>query len=239
MRLDRRGSAVVAWEPGMNHRLYEDSFRLLTQEVPLVARAHRGELFAICDGIGSAPKGRESAQAFTKGLDRFYHECHLYTADPKGVHDLLHQLNMEIHSWGFISATNLPLGGCAGTIAWYLEERLHIFHAGDTAAVFCQDGEGPVLLTRFHEIDGFLVNYFGIGPNLTIETTEVQVEAFDRLLLMSDGVTKRIPAEAAGELVMQHERIDVAATELARRARALGSTDDITVMLVEFQEEES
>jgi hypothetical protein len=60
--VDRRNSAAVAHLKGTKHRIYEDSFRILPCEVPLVESLNRGELFAVFDGIGSAPEGRNAAQ---------------------------------------------------------------------------------------------------------------------------------------------------------------------------------
>jgi len=62
MAVDRRKSAAVAHLRGTKHQFYEDSFRMLSRDVPLVENRNRGEIFAVFDGIGSAPEGRHAAQ---------------------------------------------------------------------------------------------------------------------------------------------------------------------------------
>lgn len=62
MAVDRRKSAAVAHLKGTKHRIYEDSFRMLPRVVPLVESLNRGKIFAVFDGIGSAPEGRHAGQ---------------------------------------------------------------------------------------------------------------------------------------------------------------------------------
>ena len=58
---DRRKAAAAASLKGTRHHLYEDAYRMLPNDVPLVKKSKRGELFGVFDGIGSASKGKEAA----------------------------------------------------------------------------------------------------------------------------------------------------------------------------------
>jgi hypothetical protein len=61
--VETKGIAAVAWMKGTKHKFYEDRFRLLCLPVPLVSEQDRGEIFAVFDGIGSAPKGMAAASS--------------------------------------------------------------------------------------------------------------------------------------------------------------------------------
>lgn len=98
--------------------------------------------------------------------------------------------------------------------------------------------DGKVLeLTKPHQLpDGAIFRYFGLGPNLKITVDSISIDEVDKVLLMSDGVTKVFhPLDAAG-LTNEHPDIARAVNTLVQRSQTLGSTDDITALLVEIEE---
>ena len=235
MVCERKGLAAVAWHTGTTHRLYEDRYRLLSREIPLVGKQKRGEVFAVFDGIGGAPKGREAAQQMSDCLIRFYEDPSTFSPSPEGFHRLLMEANLAIYDWGMMPGTDRPLGGCAGTVAWLWGQTLNVFHAGDTMAILIRGGEAKQL-TKLHEAGKVMFRYFGFGPDLQIDLTQHHLEESDRILLVSDGVTKVYHPIEAAMVVEEHNDISKGAAELARRSRARGSKDDITVLLIEVEE---
>lgn len=237
---ERKASAAVSWLGSPLHP-YEDRFRLLPKEIPLVGKADRGELFAVFDGISSAPKGMGAAQAMADSLLAWFREPDRWVPSEGGLSQLLHEANQTIFDWGLEPGTSRPIGGCAGSVAWVHQGQLAIFHAGDTLALLLRPDQRPRLLTRAHEIDGALDRYFGLGRHLTIDIERVPLEEGDLVLLMSDGVTKAFGASEAADLVQavfdrcnDHGR---ATEELVARSRAKGSLDDITALIIEFMDE--
>ena len=98
-----------------------------------------------------------------------------------------------------------------------------------------RDGEASQL-TRLHEIDGTIYRYFGLGQNLEIDIDQYSIEEFDRILILSDGVTKMFHPIEAADIVEEYDDICHGVTELARLSQVRGSTDDITVLLIEKEE---
>ena len=70
---------------------------MLPREVPPVERLNRGEIFAVFDGIGSAPEGRHAAQFMADHLIQFYRKPDDYPASPEGLQALLFEGNIEIN----------------------------------------------------------------------------------------------------------------------------------------------
>lgn len=188
--LESRGNATVAWQKGPRHKFYEDRFRLLCHPIPLIAQANRGEIFAVLDGVGSAPRGMAAAQVVCDGLVSFF-DANYQGLVEKGLLDsILTNANKTIHGWGFMEGTTRPDGACAGTIVWIdVKWVAHIFHAGDTTALLIRDGFPQVLTTVHQNGDGHLSNYFGM-PTLQLQTQSLQLEEGDRLLVFSDGIGK-------------------------------------------------
>ena len=84
--------------------------------------------------------------------------------------------------------------------------------------------------------DGAIFRYYGLGPSLKIDVDHFTIEESDRILLLSDGVTKVFHPSEAAKFVEEYLDISQAANSLAQRSLALGSTDDITVLLFEVEE---
>jgi serine/threonine protein phosphatase PrpC len=232
---EKKGPAAVAWLKGVKHKFYEDRYRLLSNETPLVCRMNRGEIFAVFDGIGSAPEGMRSAQTMCDILLDYYQQPDEYGATHSDLHRLLMQGNMTIQDWGFMPGTDRPRGGCAGTIAWIYQNKMFIFHAGDTLALLIRSGKSRQL-TQMHDYKGAIYRYFGLGSHLEIDVLQESLTEGDRILLLSDGVTKVFHPHEAADFVDNYDDISKAATELARISQLKGSQDDITVLVIEIRE---
>ena len=154
---------------GKKNRPNEDRYRLLHSDIPLVFKSGRGQLFAVFDGIGSAPRGGPAAQQMCDALIEFFRKGTRYKADAGSLKELLISFNLEIKNWGFIPGTTRTLGGCAGTIAWFYGTQVYLFHAGDTVGYLFK-GEDLTQLTKEHGSGKFIDNYFGLGANMFIDS---------------------------------------------------------------------
>lgn len=176
--VEKRGEEVaVGWAQGRSHRNYEDRYRMLTNQVPLVRASGRGELIAVMDGVGSAPQGLQAAQFVADALLGFYQGAkdatHIDAATECKLHSelcrLLKEASFSIHAWGTMEGSQRPLGAAAATVAWITaDQSLHVFHAGDTQAVMLrEDGTRRLLSVVEQTADGALCNYFG-SPGMTL-----------------------------------------------------------------------
>ena len=233
---ETKGSAAVAWLKGTKHTFYEDRYRMLPRTIPSVTEQNRGELYAVFDGIGSAPQGRRAAQKMADHLIKFFKEPANYSSSWEGIQKLLFEANMVIHDWGFMDGTQVPLGGCTGTVAWLFGKTLSIFHAGDTTALLIRDGQAEQLTTVHEMEDGAIYRYFGLGPSLEIEVSQIQIKNSDRILLLSDGVTKVYNPLETLNVIETHNDICRAVSDLANHSAVRGSIDDITVLLIEVDD---
>jgi serine/threonine protein phosphatase PrpC len=127
--------AQVGWLTNRKKHAYEDRYRLLGGGVPAVARAGRGHLYAIMDGVGGAPLGMRAAQHVADRLTAFYTDGAI-EASVKGLLGLCQAIDREVNAFGLIQGEDRPLGAAAATVAWLDDRarRLGIVHAGDTTA---------------------------------------------------------------------------------------------------------
>ncbi|AGX87731.1 PP2C family protein-serine/threonine phosphatase [Candidatus Symbiobacter mobilis] len=228
--LEERGNAAVAWRPGVRHAEYADRYRLLCAPVPLVVQADKGEVLAVCDGVGSAPRGTSAAQEVCDALPAFYRGA----ASAQAMHDLLLEASRRIHGWGWIEGTDRPLGACAATVLWVYAGQVHVFHAGDTSALLIRDGQVQALTHAHQSAEGHLVNYIG-HAQVEIEVRAFPIEEGDRLVLMSDGITKVMYNQAIAEAVESAGTRKASLVTLMTQALAKGATDDVTVVLMDIE----
>jgi serine/threonine protein phosphatase PrpC len=222
------GYAATACAQGSSHERYEDSFVLLTRDIPLVAEAGRGELFAVFDGVSKAPQGLRASNIMAGSLVDFYRARNFHPPTCEALRTLLFENNLKIHNCGADQ-----WGACVGTVAWVKESVLHLFHVGDTNAVLITD-DGPHMLTEARD---WKSSHFGMGPNLEIAEYSIDLsQKGDYLLLCSDGLTGG--AQDDFQSIAQflgNNSIEVAARLMVSSAQ-LRSTDDITVVLVDIAE---
>jgi serine/threonine protein phosphatase PrpC len=220
---------------GSKHHLNEDRYRLLGGNVPLVRTAGRGELYAVIDGVGGAPRGRAAAQHIADRLLDFYDRADIH-ATKQGLRELLTAMNDEVHAWGMIEGTDRPLGAAAMTIAWFApSQEVVIFHVGDTLGLHF-DGEGVTKLTRDHSEGRGLRHYVGQGAQFILEERGARFLEGDTLCLVTDGVTKVMRIDEIQHVLAEFANPQRAADEIAQRARGKRSPDDITALVVQLEE---
>jgi serine/threonine protein phosphatase PrpC len=232
----------VKWFTGKNHaatgKPYEDRTAMLTNRAPLVARAGRGHLFAVMDGVGDAPRGMNAAQCLADRLKDFYRNPANHPATAQGLRQLIMDCNNQVNDWGMIEGTNRPLGAAAFTVAWFSPEGLvHVFHAGDTVGMRF-DGKEITRLTPQDVAGRGIVNYLGCGKDMAIHHIPVKLAVGESIVLVSDGIIpKAMRTHDVRDVLLDEEAFDpeAAARLLAERAQARGSQDDITAMVIELE----
>lgn len=227
--------AGVASVKGKDHELNEDRYRLLGGSVPFVAGAERGHVYAVIDGVGGAPLGMRAAQHVADRLPTFYRDPAV-GATPRALHDLLAAVSTEIHAWGMVGETDRPQGAAAATIAWFAPTKtLMLFQLGDTAA-FRYDGTRATRVIREYSTGRSIHRYFGEAPGRVLDHETVAFDEGDILCLVTDGVTRVMVEDRICEVLDEVADPDRAAKEIVARARARGSRDDITALVVELAE---
>jgi PPM family protein phosphatase len=126
-----------------------------------------------------------------------------------------------------------------------------IAHVGDSRAYLCRDGAlTPLTLDHSwvedrlrqgllspeeaarHPLRHMLTRALGTSPKVEVDVTLKELQAGDRLLLCTDGLTKMLDDEAILRLLQEHPG-DKACGALVAEALAKGGLDNVTVVLVE------
>jgi serine/threonine protein phosphatase PrpC len=149
--------------------------------------------------------------------------------------------------------------GTTVTMAFHLGAQLCVVHVGDSRAYVYRDGELHQL-TQDHTLMADMVRSGELRPDqvaghrlrhvitnviggqelgVTVEARAFDVQAGDRLLLCSDGLTEMVTNEAIAATLAAEPAPEVAAKKLLAQAIDGGAPDNITLLIVRFDPADS
>ena len=149
--------------------------------------------------------------------------------------------------------------GTTVTMVFHLGAQLCVVHVGDSRAYVYRNGELHQL-TEDHTLTADMVRSGNLRPDqvaqhhfrhvitnvvggqalgVTVETRALEVQAGDRLLLCSDGLTEMVTNDAISATLDAEPAPEVAAKKLLAQANDGGGRDNITLLIVRFDPAES
>jgi serine/threonine protein phosphatase PrpC len=185
-------------------------------------------LVAVADGMGGHPAGDVASRI---AVDTIKDASGHVDGRPG---DKLTEVLQIAHEAVLTAAAVEPAYGGMGTTAvlsYVTNERAYVAHVGDSRCYLVRDLEAAQL-THDHNQHGYLTQALGIPRPITPESLVVDVEAGDRLLLCTDGLSGLVPDTAIGALAGGGSVTD-ACDRLIDAALSAGGYDNVTVVLVE------
>ena len=222
----------------------------------------RAHLFLVADGMGGHRAGERASAIAVAAIEQFTLNTFrwFFAADSPGAQKVLAQFQSALSQADAKileeAAGNPELQGMGTTLtmAFQLGSQLCIVHVGDSRVYLYRAGELHQL-TKDHTVVAELVesgalqpdqvanhplrhhitNVVG-GPNLgvKVEARAFEVQAGDRLLLCSDGLTEMVKDEAIAAALEAELSPEAAAKVLVAQANADGGRDNITVVIARF-----
>jgi serine/threonine protein phosphatase PrpC len=237
-------------DPGLVREGNEDSLGHFPPATPAEVRS-RGWLFALADGVGGHERGEVASQlAVTSVLEGFRNApsgAQLAALLPK----LIQSANGEVYAAAHTSEK--PGGGMATTLvlcAMRFDQAV-ISHAGDSRCYLIRDGRATPL-TRDHTLAGDQAEMGllsrqealaaptrhvlsrAVGADLVInpDTTQIQLNPEDVLMLCSDGLHGPLPAAEIAYVVTRRKELQAAAERLVAIANERDGSDNVSVQLI-------
>jgi len=210
-------------------------------------------VYAVADGIGGNRGGAEAARLAIRTLAS--HASDSASADGDALVEAVVDANRAIL---LAADEDDALRGMATTCtAALVRGRVaRIAHVGDSRAYLLHEGR-LTQLTDDHSLVAQLVREghlspeeaavhpgrsvifraLGTLPDIEVDTLDVVLDADDRLLLCSDGLTNMVGDPAIGTVLREVADTRMAVEALVRCANAAGGADNITVVLVDVRSE--
>lgn len=196
----------------------------------------RGWLAVIADGVSSAGRGRAAAHAASEGLFADFPSAPIGW-DTTVALDRIISANNE---WLWRQSERAQAGAMETTLtALVVGSRFFtVAHVGDCRCYLLRGGK-LFLLTHDHirHADGGaergpLTRALGLDDRVLIDYRQEPVQLDDVFVLVCDGVWSALSDETIRALVQEPQSAHAAAETLCRTARAKGSTDDASAVVL-------
>jgi len=236
-------------------------------EPKLQVGEERGHLFLVADGMGGHRAGERASAIAVAAIEQFTLNSFKWffgsnDAEAKKVLAQFQSAFGQADAQIVEEAAERPeLRGMGTTVtmAFQLGAQLCVVHAGDSRAYLYRDGElhqlteDHTLVAEMvrsgqlqqeqvaeHRLRHVITNVVG-GPEVgvKVEAHALQVQAGDRLLLCSDGLTEMVRNDVIAATLAAEPEPEAAAKTLLARANEGTAADNITLLVVRFDAADS
>ncbi|MEO8681350.1 MAG: protein phosphatase 2C domain-containing protein, partial [Vicinamibacterales bacterium] len=224
----------------------------------------RAHLFLVADGMGGHNAGEQASALAVLAIEQFTLNTFKWflEADSAGAQKVLTQFQTALKQADAQiveeSTANPALSGMGTTLtmAFHLGSQLCLVHVGDSRAYLYRSNDLHQL-TEDHTVTAGLVKSGNLRPDqvaghrfrhvitnvvggpelgVRVEARAFEVEPGDRLLLCSDGLTEEVNNEVIAAVLTAEAEPEAAAKLLLAKANEGAAKDNITVVVVRFDE---
>jgi serine/threonine protein phosphatase PrpC len=173
----------------------------------------------------------------------------------KRLQSAVRQANLNIYESAQKNPAQRGMGATVTTV-WASQEKLSVAHVGDSRAYLLRMGNlqqltsdhslvaeqvrrGIITLQQAEEseMQSVLLRALGAHPDVEVDVDEVGIFPGDILLLCSDGLSRMVTEPEIAGTLQAENRPTAAAQKLVDLANDRGGLDNVTVVVVRFQEE--
>ncbi|MEJ7590028.1 MAG: PP2C family serine/threonine-protein phosphatase [Planctomycetaceae bacterium] len=220
-------------------------------------------LFVVADGMGGHAGGEQasamaidSVETFILGTFKWFAEFkepeqdRVLTDFQMALAEANARVLAEARDWPELRGMGTTL-----TLAYSLNDVLFVAHVGDTRCYLCRQGilyrlthdhtlveemvrNGTVAIedAAKHRLRHVITNAVGgTSANLKVEVHKLPLEAGDRVLLCSDGLTGMLTDDEINQTLLDADEPAEACRQLVLRANEAGGRDNITAVVADFR----
>jgi protein phosphatase len=203
----------------------------------------------VADGMGGHRGGAEASSLAVQVLSNVEKE-----GDGEDLSDHIREANRAVFER---QAVDRALAGMGTTVTAVVADgrKVRLGHVGDSRAYLLRDGglrqltEDHTLVHRMvsegkiseeeahtHPQRSIVTRALGVDPEVDVDEFEVEVREGDRLLLCTDGLTSMMRDESVAEILSGHPDPQEAAESLVDAANRAGGLDNVTVVVIDFEQ---
>ncbi|EOD01319.1 Stp1/IreP family PP2C-type Ser/Thr phosphatase [Caldisalinibacter kiritimatiensis] len=229
--------------------------REINQDAYYCSDVEEFPLFIIADGMGGHNAGEvASAIAVDSVKQIFNSKKNIFKNGETEVSKFIKLALIEANTKIYNKAKEIE--DCKGmgttiTLAYILDNHIHIGHIGDSRAYLLTDGE-LIQLTQDHSLVAELVRNgsiseeeaenhpqkniitraLGTDENIEVDIITREVKENDKILLCTDGLTNMVCDEKIKEVLVNTDDLQNASDTLVNIANESGGYDNTTVILI-------
>lgn len=201
----------------------------------------KGAAIVLADGISSSQVSQVASETAVKSFLSDYYATPDSWSVKKSAQRVLNAINAWLHSQTKRSDMRFEMDKgyvCTFSALVLKSNTAHLFHVGDSR-IYQLHPDRLEQLTQDHRLviskeTSYLSRALGFDCQLDLDITSKTLQQGDLFLLTTDGVHDYLDHELLTLVLQQHpNNLDAAAHALVEHALARGSTDNLTVQLVE------
>jgi len=227
-------------------RINQDFHGVLTPKEPLLTT--KGIVVALADGISSSDVSQIASASSVQGFLSDY----FCTSEALSVKKSVYQVLGSINSWLYSQGQNSPHRYdkdkgyvCTFSALVFKSTTAHIIHIGDTRIYLLRDGELKQI-TEDHRLwvsteQSYLNRALGVSSHLDVDYDNLPLIEGDTFVLMTDGVYESVTDEFIVETINNADvsnsenELDQAAKTIIEEAYKQGSTDNLTIQIINIE----
>jgi serine/threonine protein phosphatase PrpC len=210
----------------------------------------RHPLYAVADGLGGHAAGEVASALVVERLRDVSLDDDV-TAESVGLADAVRDANRRIHESAERDPEHAGMGTTV-TAAAAVGDTLCFAHVGDSRAYLIRDGElsritedhtpvqravraGVISAEEalHHPSRHVLAQAVGLDVDIEVDTPQLDVQAGDRVILCTDGMTDPIPDTDIVGVVAGRTSPEAAVEALITAALQRGGPDNVTIVVVD------
>lgn len=214
------------------------------------------KLAIVADGMGGHQAGDVASHLTVFDLGEAWKNSNL-TEQEDVIQWLLKQIqqeNEEIFDKGQEDPSKAGMGTTIVAVV-IIDQTVLLAHVGDSRFYLVRNGKikqitedhslvnelvksGEITpeMASHHPRKNVLVRSIGIPGTVEVDLTALEVTVGDKLLLCSDGLTNMVSDQDIMTIIDQAANLDEALDKLIEAANEAGGTDNITVLLIDYNE---
>ena len=216
-------------------------------------------LFAVADGMGGLPCGKKAAELACSLLKEYLAPLTKRETEPDELADRVQKavetLSGEIRAIGNPDGQPPSYGTTLCGTLLYQDEAI-LFNVGDSRAYLCRSGDPLLQLTEDHTLAQLLLDsgeitpeeslvhpgrsrltrFIGMAQRVNPDVIRCPVKAGDQLLLCSDGLYGMTGDSEIEAILRKRRSPQDACRALMECANQAGGRDNITAVLLQFQQ---
>ena len=186
-------------------------------------------MYITADGMGGHAAGDVAAKT---AIDTIKEKLTDFSA--KAITEAVNDANINI----FAKAKSSPeLEGMGTTVVLCMRKgnKIIIAHVGDSRAYICRNGALTISAqeAKAHPMKNIITNAVGVQENVNVDIAELEVNENSVITLCSDGVSNVMTDERLAEI--SSDCSDDPAKTLCEEAQKLGSSDDVTAIVINLR----
>lgn len=214
------------------------------------------KLAIVADGMGGHQAGDVASHLTISDLGKAWEESQL-TEQEEVIQWLLKSIqneNERIYNKGQTDPNQAGMGTTIVAVV-LLDEKVLLAHVGDSRFYLVRKGKikqitedhslvnelvksGEITkeMADHHPRKNVLVRSIGIPGTVEVDLTDLEVIVGDKLLLCSDGLSNMVSDQEILKIIDHKNSIDQSLDQLISAANEAGGTDNITVLLIDYNE---